>query len=117
MARALNEKHKEVYSSTLKTTIWNNSTIAQKIDPEYINSYKNQNEGGLLTLGSPTLVATLIEMKLIDDYYFFIQPLIAGNGGVRLFEKVTLKTTHQLKFVDSKTLTSGVHLIHYQCVY
>ena len=31
MARALNDKHKAAYSSTLKTTAWNSSTIVQKI--------------------------------------------------------------------------------------
>jgi dihydrofolate reductase len=117
MARALTDIPKAVYSSTLKTTTWNNSTIIQKIDAEHINSYKQESKGGLLTLGSLSLVAALIEMKLIDDYYFCIQPLIAGNGGVRLFDKVNLDTSCPLKYVDSKQLKSGVHIIHYQSVY
>lgn len=119
MARTLNDKHKAAYSSTLKTTTWNNSTIVQKIDAEHINSYKQEGKEGLLTLGSLNLVAALTEMNLIDDYYFFIQPLIAGAGnrGTRLFDKMNLDTGRPLEYVDSKQLKSGVHIIHYQSVY
>jgi dihydrofolate reductase len=116
MANALTDISKVVYSSTLKTTTWNNSTIVQKMDAEHINSYKQEGKGGLLTLGSPGLVAALTEMKLIDDYYFCIEPLIAGKGGVRLFDKMKLDTGRPLKYVDSTQLKSGVHIIHYQRV-
>ena len=116
MAKALNDKHKAAYSTTLKTTVWNNSSIVQKVDAGQINSYKQEGKGGLLTLGSLDLVAALTEMKLIDDYYFCIQPIIAGNGGVRLFDKMKLDTIRPLKYVDSKQLKSGVHIIHYQSV-
>jgi len=116
MAGALNDKHKTVYSSTLKTTTWNNSTIIQKVDAKQVNSYKQHGKKGLLTFGSLSLVASLTEMKLIDDYYFCMQPLIAGNGAVRLFDKIKLDTGRPLKYVDSTQLKSGVHIIHYQSV-
>ncbi len=114
MARALNDKNKLVYSSTLKTTKWNNSSIVQRVDAGHINAYKLLEKEGLLTLGSLDLVATLTELKLIDDYYFCVQPLIAGKGDVRLFDKLNLDTSHPLKYVDCKQLKSGVQIIHYQ---
>jgi len=116
LAKALTDIPKMVYSSTLKTTTWNNSTIAPKIEIDHINSYKQEGEKGLLTVGSVSLVGALTEMNLIDDYYFCIQPLIAGHGSVRLSEKLTLDASRPLKYVDSKQLKSGVHIIHYQCV-
>ena len=116
MARALNDKHKAVYSSTLETTTWNNTTIMKKVDTGHFNSYKQNGNGGIITFGSLDLVATLTEMNLIDDYYFCIQPLIAGNGEVRLFDKLNLDTFRLLKYVDSTQLKSGVHIIHYQRV-
>jgi len=114
MARVLNDKHKAVYSSTLKTTTWNNSAIVQKVDAGHFNSYKQEGKGGLLTLGSLNLVVALTEMNLIDEYYFCIQPLIAGKGDARLFDNLTLDTSRSLHYVDSKQLKSGVHIIHYQ---
>jgi len=116
MARALTDIPKAVYSSTLQTTTWNNSNIVPKIDVEHINSYKQEGNGGLLTIASPSLVAALTEMDLIDDYYFCIQPFIAGKGGVRLFDKLNLEAPRTLKYVDSTELKSGVHIIHYQHV-
>ena len=116
MARALNDKHKAVYSSTLKTTTWNNSAVVQKVEARHIDSYKEVGEGGLLTLGSLNLVAALTKMNLIDDYYFCIQPLLAGKGDVRLFDKINLDTAHPLEYMDSIQLKSGVHIIHYQSV-
>lgn len=114
MAKALNDIPKVVFSSTLKSTAWNNSTIIPEIDAGYINSYKQEAKKGLLTIASPSLVAALTGMNLIDDYYFFIQPLIAGKGGVRLFDKLKLDAPLPLKYVDSAQLKSGVHIIHYQ---
>jgi dihydrofolate reductase len=114
MARALNDKEKAVFSSTLKTTTWNNSTIIQKLEAHYISAYKREGEGGLLTIGSFGLVAALTEMKLIDDFYFCIQPLIAGSGNVRLFDRIKLDICRPLEFVDSRQLKSGVHIVHYK---
>jgi dihydrofolate reductase len=116
MARALTDIPKVVYSTILKTTTWNNSTIVKNIDVEHINSYKVEGKGGLLTFGSLNLVASLTEMNLIDDYYFCIQPIIAGKGDVRFFEKVKLDKSRSLKYIDSKQLKSGVHIIHYRRV-
>src|SRR3984957_11950842 len=106
LARALTDKPKTVYSSTLKKTTWNNSTIAQKIDAGHINSYKQEGKKGLFTVGSVSLVAELTEMKLVDDYYFCIQPFIAGPGSVRLSDKLHLDTSLSLKYIDSTQFKS-----------
>ncbi|MDB5003618.1 MAG: hypothetical protein JWQ34_1843 [Mucilaginibacter sp.] len=116
MAKALTDLPKAAYSSTLKTTTWKNSSIVKTIDQELINSYKQVNRKGLLTIGSPGLVAALTELKLVDDYYFCIQSTIAGSGNARLFDKIKLDTRQPLKLVDSKQLQSGVVIIHYERV-
>jgi dihydrofolate reductase len=116
MARTLTDIPKMVYSSTLQTTTWNNSRILQKIDAGQIKAYKGKGREGLLTFGSLSLVAALTEMELIDDYYFCIQPLLAGKGDVRLFDKLKLDTSHSLTYADSTQLKSGVHIVHYQHV-
>src|SRR4051812_6121696 len=40
MAKALTAKPKQVYSSTLQTTTWNNTSIVGDIDESQINHYK-----------------------------------------------------------------------------
>ena len=116
MARALHEIPKIVFSSTLQQITWHNATIARTVDAEAISAHKGKSKGGLLTFASLSLVATLTEMDLIDDYYFCVQPLIAGQGEARLFNKLRLDTHRLLRFVDSTDLKSGVHIIHYERV-
>ncbi|MEO6547969.1 MAG: dihydrofolate reductase family protein [Ferruginibacter sp.] len=114
MAMALHDIQKVVFSSTLKKTNWHNSTIVSNPDVDYIQSFKNSSKGGLLTLGSLSLVESLIEMNLVDDYYFNIQPLIPGKGDARFFNKMTLKQPQALQYIDCRQLASGAHIIHYQ---
>lgn len=116
MAKALNNNHKIVFSSNLKTTKWNNTSIVEKADADHINNNKKIGNGSLLTFGSLELVANLTKKNLIDDYYFCVQPTIAGNGDERLFDKIRLENACQLKFVASTQLKSGVHIIHYQTI-
>jgi len=47
-----------------------------------------------------------MELGLIDEYRFVVQPIIAGEGR-RLFEGVNLPEKRQLKLVESKTFKSG----------
>ncbi|MDB5137456.1 MAG: hypothetical protein JWP37_4059 [Mucilaginibacter sp.] len=114
MAQALTDKPKLAYSSALTETTWKNSVIVKAIDQKQISRFKQEGEKGLLTIGSPGLIAALTEQHLVDDYYFSIQPLIAGSGSVRLFDKIKLDARQSLKFVETKSLKSGVLIIHYQ---
>jgi dihydrofolate reductase len=113
MARALTDMQNNAYSSTLKATTWKNTAIVNGIDTDAINKYKQADQKGLLTIGSPGLVAALTEQQLVDDYYFCVQPLIAGNGNTRLFDKLKLDTRRPLKLVDTRQLKTGVLIIHY----
>ena len=114
MARALTNKPKQVYSSALTTTTWDNSSIINEINENELKRYKQDGEQGLLTIGSPGLIANLTKLQLVDDYYFSVQPLIAGGGNVRLFDKLKLDGRQPLKLIDTKLLKTGVLIVHYQ---
>jgi dihydrofolate reductase len=114
MAKALTDIPKYVFSSELSATTWGRSTIVKTIDTDVINQFKKEGQKGLLTIGSPGLVAALTERELVDDYYFCIQPLLAGSGSVRLFDKFSLEARHPLKMAGSHQLKSGVMIINYQ---
>ena len=114
MAQSLHDMKKVVFSSTLKTTTWNNSQIIDKLDIDYVNSFKTNNKGGLLTFGSLSIIESLIELNAVDDYYFNILPLIPGKGEDRFFKKLNLNRPQPLKYVEYKQLISGAHVIHYE---
>jgi dihydrofolate reductase len=114
MAKTLTDIPKLVFSQTLESSTWRNSTIVRLADAELIRRYKTAGSGDLLTIGSPGLVADLTRQGLVDDYYFSVQPVIAGSGSVRLFDKFQLDARQPLKYQESKTLGSGVIINHYQ---
>ena len=114
MAQSLHDIPKIVFSSTLKTADWHNSTIVNKLDIDYFRAFKNNTKGGILTFGSLSVVESLIAMNMVDEYYFNMQPLIPGQGEARFFSGMHLNTPHPLQYIDYKHLTSGAHIIHYQ---
>lgn len=65
----------------------------------------------ILVDGSATLVQSLMEADLIDEYRFLVQPIIMGSG--RHFFREGMPTT-RLKLVKSKTLDLGVVALTYQ---
>ena len=108
----VNSMPKVVVSSTLEKAEWNNSTIIKDVKRvvEEITRLKQQPGQDILIEGSATLVQSLMETDLIDEYRFLVHPVIMGSG--KRFFKDGNKAT--LKLVEAKTFSSGVVLLRYQ---
>jgi len=111
VAAKLNSAPKYVVSSTLKRAEWNNSTIIKDNVVEEITMLKQQPGHEIQIEGSATLVQSLMETDLIDEYRFLVHPIIMGSG--KRFFKDGMHTT-KLKLVKTKTLDLGVMLLCYQ---
>ena len=71
-----------------------------------------EGEGGpLLVAGSRTLVRTLIERDLVDEFRLMIFPLVLGSG-FRMFPESERKLA--LRLADSQAFKSGVVLQVYR---
>jgi dihydrofolate reductase len=112
MAQALNDINKIAFSHTLKQTSWANSSVAI-MDADTINKIKSSNDKNILTIGSPGIVGELTKLGLVDEYYFSVQPLIAGGGNSRMFVQGLSDGTSPLQFVNSRSLATGVQILHY----
>ena len=112
-ASKLNSMSKYVVSAKLKKAQWNNSTIIKdaKRVVEEITQLKQQPGGDILIPGSATLVQSLMETDLIDEYRFLVHPIVMGSG--KRFFKDGMQIT-RLKLVKTKTLSLGVMLLCYQ---
>jgi len=71
-----------------------------------------QQPGKKILAGGVSLTSQLIELGLVDEFRFVVQPVIAGEG-VRLLQGITLPTRLQLKLIDSKPFKSGGLALHY----
>ncbi len=109
-ARAIDKIPKIVFSNTLKSTGWDNALISDQSIEEHVLELKKQSGEDIL-VGSRSLIIQLMKLKLIDEYQFCIQPVVAG-GGLAVFEGLTDRTV--LKLIKTKTFNSGSVMFYYQ---
>ncbi|HEU5230878.1 MAG TPA: dihydrofolate reductase family protein [Ktedonobacteraceae bacterium] len=110
-ARKLNVMRKIVFSRTLASVEWNNSTLMQEAIPEQIAQLKHEDGRDILIYGSASIVQALTNFGLIDEYQILVHPVVLG-GGKPLFQNI--KDQVKLKLVNSKTHPSGVMVLYYQ---
>lgn len=108
-ARMFDAIPKIVFSTTLKSVEWNNTTLMRSNLQEEIVKLKQQ-PGKNISVGGLNIAAQLAQSGLIDEYRFLIHPIVAGKGP-RLFETVK---DFKLELVGSKTFRSGVVELHYK---
>ena len=111
VADRLNAAPKYVVSSNLKTAKWNNSTIITDNLAKEVERLKRQPGQDILILGSGTLVQSLIEADLIDEYRFLVHPILAGSGK-RPFKDGMASAKLELAKVDRLSL--GVTALSYR---
>jgi dihydrofolate reductase len=110
-AERMNSIPKYVVSTTLTEFEWNNSHLIQGNIAEEVAKLKQQEGKDILVVGSATLVQSLMQADLIDEYRLMVHPVVLG-GGKRLFRDGSAKTVLQL--VDTKSFSSGIVVLSYQ---
>ena len=111
-ARTFDSIPKIVFSTTLKSVEWNNTTLLRSNLQEEIVKLK-QRPGKNISVGGLNIASQLAQSGLIDEYRFLIQPIVAGKGP-RLFESGKNLT---LELIGSKTFRSGVVELHYKNIH
>jgi dihydrofolate reductase len=109
-AQKMNAMPKYVVSSTLAEASWSNSTV---IAADAIAKLKAGDGGDILVAGSGTLVQTLIEHDLVDEYRLMVNPIVLGAGR-RLFGET--ERTAVLRLARCDTLVSGTLILVYEPV-
>lgn len=104
---------KYVVSRTLTTEIeipggWQNVSILKENLEDDITNLKSQNNGDIIVYGGATLVSSLINANLIDEYHLIVNPVALGQG-LPVFKKLT-----NLKMVNSKPFECGIIVNHYK---
>jgi dihydrofolate reductase len=110
--KLINAMPKVVVSTTLTEATWNNTTIVADGVPDAVTRLKEQYAGDILVAGSGTLVATLREHNLVDEYRLIVHPVVLGTGK-RLFAG---GPPADLTLVDSRQAGPEVLLLTYRPV-
>lgn len=99
-----------VFSRSLENVEQKNASIVRTDLRDEILKLKKQEGKNILT-GGVDIPSQLIQLGLVDEYYFVIQPLIVGEGR-RLFDRASLQ--EKLQLVESKFFASGCVALHYK---
>lgn len=100
-----------VFSRTLDRAEGENTRIVRSNLQDEIIKLK-QEEGKDILMGGVDIPSQLIELGLVDEYRFVIQPIVVGEGR-RLFDDVSLPERLQLTLVESKIFQSGCIALRY----
>ena len=98
-----------VFSRTLESAEGKNTRIVRTGLQDEILKLK-QEDGKSILLGGVSVPSQLIELGLVDEYRFVIQPIVVGEGR-RLLEGVSLQ--ENLRLVESKIFKSGCVALRY----
>ncbi|AFD08616.1 dihydrofolate reductase [Solitalea canadensis DSM 3403] len=102
---------KIVFSHTLKNVEWKNAKLAKGDIKEEILALKQQ-AGKDILVGSRSLIITLMNLNLIDEFQLCVHPVITAKG-LPLFEHIHERIN--LKLLKTKTfISSGAILLYYE---
>ncbi|MFF3976125.1 dihydrofolate reductase family protein [Streptomyces sp. NPDC001828] len=107
----MNAGRKVVFSRTLKTVDWGNTTIAAGETAEEINKLRQGGEGHIVVWGGVSLWRSLMRLDLIDEFRLDLHPYVAGEG-TRLFDDVP--ESYRLDLVSSTPFDNGIIGLQYR---
>jgi dihydrofolate reductase len=99
-----------VFSRSLEKVEQKNASIVRANLRDEILKLKKQ-EGKIILTGGVDIPTQLIQLGLVDEYYFVVQPLLVGEGR-RLLESVTMQ--EKLQLIGSKVFESGCVALRYK---
>ncbi|AQZ66998.1 Bifunctional deaminase-reductase domain protein [[Actinomadura] parvosata subsp. kistnae] len=110
-ADILNTGRKVVFSRTLKTADWPNTTIAAGDTTQEIDKLRTGGDGHIVVWGGVRLWRSLMRLDLIDELELSMFPYVAGEG-TRLFDGTP--NSYRLDLISSTPSDNGIIYLHYR---
>jgi len=110
-AESMNSARKYVVTTTLDRADWQHSTLIKGNVPSQLRRLKQEDGPELRVIGSATLIQTLLQHDLVDEFSLWIFPVVLGHGK-RLFAGGAVPVG--LALTGNKTSTTGVIIATYR---
>ena len=110
-ADVLTTGRKVVFSRTLKTAEWANTTIVAGDTTEEIDKLRRGGDGHIVVWGGVRLWRSLMHLDLIDEFRLDLHPYVAGED-TRLFDDVPKSS--RLDLVSSTAFSNGTVGLQYR---
>lgn len=104
--------HKVVLSRNLPQSSRSDVQIIGQQLSEQVEEVKRQSSEEILLFGSPTATHALLQERLIDGFWLFLNPVILGEG-IPLFHGIKAKMELEL-LPESKVFDIGVRELSYE---
>jgi dihydrofolate reductase len=114
LADKVNSSQKIVFSKSITDAPWGkwkHATIDTGNPVESIKVLKSGEGKGMVIWGSISLVLSMMQANLVDEYYLHVCPVILGVGRRLMPDGLDPVS---LKLVDSRNHESGLISLHYQ---
>ena len=111
IAAKMNATSKVVFSHTLETVEWNNTTLVKGRLEDEVARLKQAPGKDIALFGSGSLVSALTQHHLIDEYRVIVNPVVLGQGRP-LFEGLSDRV--RLQLLRTQPFRSGNVLLVYQ---
>lgn len=108
MGDGMNNLNKYVVSTTLGTPTWKNTTLISDSVVEEIQKLKAQEGKDIAISGSGTLLQTLMQANLVDEFSLLVYPTVLGTG-----RKLFNDTHADLTLLEARPLSTGVVIMRY----
>lgn len=110
-ARKMVNIQKIIFTKTLGKPFGKNSSLAKGNLDDEIANLKNQNGKDILVYGGAGFVSSLIAGGHIDEFYFFVIPVMI-NKGMRIFD--LLGKRQKLSLISATPYECGVTVLRYK---
>jgi dihydrofolate reductase len=105
--------HKVVFSRTLASASWENTTINRGDLATEIATLKADGDGYMIVTGRSGITRSLLHLDLIDEFRISVFPLLSGHGE-RMFDLDDVGESKPLELVACLPQTNGVVVLHYR---
>jgi dihydrofolate reductase len=109
--KILTETPKNVFSRTLVSSEWPNTTLSKGEIVEEITQLKKQTGKDILVYGGASFASSLIKHRLIDEYHLLVNPVAIGNG-MPIFK--SLESNLSLALTNCKQFSCGTVRLCYE---
>lgn len=110
IAELMNKIPKLVFSKTLKSADWNNTTLIKENVSAEISKLKAHGGKDMYVFGSADLSRTFINDNLFDEYRIGIAPVILGSGRPLFNQGISPRN---LSLISTQQLSNGGVVLKY----
>jgi len=110
-SRFLDRVDKVCLSHRLKKLDWENSRVMKGDLAKIVAKLRSEKGGNIIIEGGPRLIHEVLRLKLADDYWFLVMPVVFGRGPRYWFP---MQTQTNLKLLSASSMPYGELVLHYE---